>query len=70
MINAVGQTNYICTRLIVVGQLAGNLFNAHIGDAIAAQDDAGSLCTGDSPARVHRGILGKRRVYVMLCPER
>ena len=70
VVHAVGQAQHAVARVVVVGQVAAHALNAHVGDAILAQDGVGGLRRGQPRAGVHLGKAVERARHLRLRVER
>ena len=53
----VGKANNIGARVVMVGQIAGNVFNANVLQAVAVEDCTRRHCAGVAPSAAHLAVF-------------
>lgn len=64
-----GQADHICLWVVMVGQIAGNTLDAHIGQSVCIQNPARRVRTGDAVTGGHGGIFFEGALYPCAAPD-
>ena len=68
-ISRVGKTDHICTGIVMIGQLAGNMFDPNRMKPVRIKDTACRLFSGKAAAGIDLSILSESRTNIKLRPK-
>ena len=69
-VDAIGKADHVGARVIVVGEIAGDVLDLHRVESVGIEDRAGSLCAGHAAGVDHALVFFEARVDRILRPQR
>ena len=70
VVHGVRKPDDVFARVVVVGQLAGDVLKAHVGDAVGKQDALGGLAPGQAAQAADLAVFCKGGLHLCLGKKR